>query len=37
MMDHTLVVIVLVAGVIIGAIVGVIAGFMLAIDRNTDE
>lgn len=36
-MDHTLVVIVLVAGVIIGAIVGVIAGFMLAIDRNTDE
>lgn len=37
MMDHTLVIIVLVAGVIIGAIVGVIAGFMLAIDRNTDE
>ncbi len=36
-MDHTLVVIVLVAGVIIGAIVGVIAGFMLALDRNTDE
>lgn len=37
MMDHTLVIIVLVAGVIIGAIVGVIAGFMLALDRNTDE
>lgn len=36
-MDHTLVIIVLVAGVIIGAIVGVIAGFMLALDRNTDE